>query len=78
MNKDTLISNAVKIIIGIIGFFIVNSYNTLRAEILTFQKDIKALEISVLQLQMEMKLYVTKDQVNEMIKEKLNDLQNSK
>lgn len=78
MNKDIIISNAVKIVIGIIGFFIVNSYNTLRAEILTFQKDIKALEISVLQLQMEMKLYVTKEQVNEMIKEKLNDLQNTK
>ena len=69
MNKDIIISNAVRIAIGIIGFFIVNSYNALRSEILTFQRDIKALEISVLQLQMEMKLYVTKEQVIEMIKE---------
>lgn len=74
MNKETLINNIVKLLLGIIGFFIVNSYNNLRQEIMTFQTDIKTfqtdikkLEISVLELQVKLETYATKEEVRKLL-----------
>ena len=67
MTKETIINNIIKLLLGIIGFFIVSSYNNLRQEIMTFQTDIKKLEISVLELQMKLETYATKEEVRKMI-----------
>jgi hypothetical protein len=67
MNKETLFSNLIKLLLGIIGFFIVNSYNNLRQAIMTFQTDIKKLEISVLELQVKLETYATKEEVRNLI-----------